>query len=302
MKNILITGISGFIGSRLSKQLLNNGHYIVGLDFNEPKHDSFNKFIQVDISKINLDNINLKNIDVIVHAAAQSGGYKSLGEPELDFNWNCVGSFNIAMLAKKLKVKKVIYLSSMSVYGNNLSVDENTLPNPISYYGASKLCGESYFKIIKEHNEIPFVILRLFATYGSGQDLKNMHQGILSIYLSQALKGNTISITGKKDRIRELVHVNDVLKIIINAIDQNKLNNQIFNVTNGIPVSPNDIIVEISKKLNKPLEIIELDGYVGDQTNIKTSLKNRLNEYNLMPKINLDEGINEFINNIQKEK
>lgn len=298
MKTLLITGISGFIGSRLASELYIKGYKIIGLDLKKPKHNFFNNFFKVDISKEEIKHLNLTDIDIIIHAAAQSGGYNSLIDPDLDFYWNCLGSFNISMLAKKLKVKKVVYLSSMAVYGNNSSVSEDSIPEPISFYGASKLSGENYFKLIKEHDNIHYIILRLFATYGAGQDLKNMHQGILSIYLSQALKGNIIKITGKKDRIRELVHINDVINIISETINTNKLDNQIFNVTNGIPVSPADIINEISKILKKPLKIEEMDGYIGDQTHIKTLEKNKLTRFNLMPKISLEQGINEFIKNI----
>jgi UDP-glucose 4-epimerase len=298
MKNILITGISGFIGSRLASELYIKGYKIIGLDLKKPNHDFYNNFFKVDISKEEIKHVDLIDIDIIIHAAAQSGGYKSLIDPELDFYWNCLGSFNISMLAKKLKVKKVVYLSSMAVYGNNSSVSEDSIPEPISFYGASKLSGENYFKVIKEHDNINYIILRLFATYGAGQDLKNMHQGILSIYLSQALKGNIIKITGKKDRIRELVHIKDVINIIIESINTDQLDNQIFNVTNGIPVSPVHIINEISKKLKKTLIIREIDGYLGDQTHIKTLNQNKLSKFNLMPKISLEQGIDEFIKNI----
>ena len=184
----------------------------------------------------------------------------------------------------------------MSVYGNNNNVLESTPVNPISFYGVSKYAGELQCKLLLEHSNIPYTIFRLFATYGSGQDLKNLHQGILSIYLSQILKGTKVKITGTKNRIRELVHVNDVINALIWGLDK-KTDNEIYNVSNNESITPEIIINQISKELNKQIEIIELPGYEGDQTNITGDI-NKLCKLGWKPKINLSQGVKEFINNI----
>ena len=292
--NIIVTGSSGFIGSKLCQRLCDDGHNVIGIDINAS--GNFTQF-NIDISEI--DFIKFKppvNIDIIFHLAAQSGGYKSLIDPYIDAKWNYTGTVNVVSLAKNLNVKKLIYVSSMAVYGNNLLVNESTPVNPISFYGVSKLAGELCVKLIKEHNKIDFSIFRLFATYGSGQDLNNMHQGILSIYLSQILNNNEIRITGKKDRIRELIHVNDVINALILGLED-KTNNGIFNVSNNEHITPEIIINEISSQLGKKVEIIELDGYVGDQTYI-TSEKSRLYSLNWQASINLKAGVDEFLKNI----
>ena len=203
-EKIIITGISGFIGSKLAFSLKKKGYYIIGIDKCKTDPKLYDEFFLYDISLGDFKKLELKHtkVNYIVHAAAQSGGFKSLIDPEIDFKWNCVGTFNIVRLAASTKVDKFIYLSSMAVYGNNSNINEKTKTNPISYYGASKLCGENFLKVLNEHNNIPFTILRLFATYGAGQDLSNPHQGILSIYLKQALENKIIKITGKKDRVR----------------------------------------------------------------------------------------------------
>lgn len=298
---IVVTGVSGFIGGKLSSILNERGHSVIGLDKDKKEFNCNMEFHQVDITDLNsLRQLSLEDIDIIIHAAAQSGGFRSLKEPIVDFDWNARGTFNMVRLAQDLKVKKFIYLSSMAVYGNNLRITEDSKLNPISFYGVSKLAGEFYVKLLEDHADISTIILRLFATYGAGQDLENTHQGILSIYLKQALDSDSVKITGAPDRIRELVHVDDVVNVIISGVESSQLDDQIFNVTNGQKVSPKIIIDEIGKQLGKKLNIVEIEGYTGDQTHVATSGFNKLIEFNLMPQLDLRSGIKEFLSCIIK--
>ena len=301
--NILVTGGEGFIGKKLINRLIKEGHNVVSLDKKPTANivKDLSDFIDIESYYPHLitylNSYNFTKIDYIFHLAAQSGGYYSLENPYIDGKWNCLGTLNIVKLAQKLKVKKLVYVSSMAVYGNQKLVSEDkTTPHPISFYGVSKFTGESYTKLIYKHDNIPYTIFRLFATYGSGQDLDNKHQGILSIYLDQALRKNTIKITGKKDRVRELIHVDDVVNALMLSFNS-KTDNEVFNVSNPQHLTPKIIISKISKVLNKSLEIKEIDGYKGDQTYI-TSKINKLQNIGWTPKINIEEGIKEFVNNI----
>jgi UDP-glucose 4-epimerase len=194
-----------------------------------------------------------------------------------------VGTANMISLAKKLKVKKFIYSSSMAVYGNGNNVSEESFVNPISFYGVSKYTGELQTKLLLEHNNIPYTIFRLFATYGSGQDLTNPHQGVVSIYLNQILKLGKVEMTGSKKRIRELIHVDDVVNALLLGLSTETDNEREIN--------------QISSELNTSIEIKEYPGYEGDQTNI-TGNTTKLRKLGWEPKINLSQGVKEFINNI----
>ena len=297
--NILITGGAGFIGKKLVDKL-SKEHTVYIID-KETNRDSNINYFQLDISEENFVSTFISkssdlNIDHIYHIAAQPGGYYSLKDPYTDSKWNCLGTVNIVKLAEKLKVKKITYISSMAVYGNQANVNENDEISPISFYGVSKYAGELYTKLAFEHNEIPYTIFRLFATYGSGQDLNNKHQGILSIYLDQAISSDNIKITGSKHRVRELVHVDDVVDALILSLSK-KTDNKTYNVSNSEYLTPEIIINNISKVLEKPLKIKEIKGYVGDQTHI-TSDTSKLNGLGWFPKNNLIKGIKEFLKNL----
>jgi UDP-glucose 4-epimerase len=293
----LISGGSGFIGSKLGLLLKAKGFHIINIDKKGP-NELFDENYQIDISSSDFSQQNFGDLDYIFHLAAQSGGYYSLNNSYDDVMWNAVGTLNMVKLAQREKVKKFIYTSSMAVYGNIENASELTTPLPISFYGVSKLTGEYYTQLLKEHSSIDYTIFRLFATYGSGQDLNNKHQGILSIYLEQALNSNTINITGVKSRVRELVHVDDVISAIYLAIHNKETDNEIFNVTHKERLTPEKIIKELSSQLNKKLIINELDGYLGDQT-IITGNSDKLAKIGWRAQKDLKVGIEEFLRNLK---
>jgi UDP-glucose 4-epimerase len=294
---ILVTGGAGFIGLKFSRYLKKRGYLVSIIDFKEKiTKNMSNEFTcyGYDISKSNwIDDIK-DNFDIVYHVAAQSGGRPSLDNPQLDCLWNCLGTVNVIEFCKKIKPKKLVYISSMAIYGNLKNANEKSTPNPISYYGVSKLTGEYYTKLLLEHESIPYTIYRLFATYGYGQDMENLQQGIVSIYIKLALTSNIIGITGKKDRIRQVVHINDVCDALYLAIINKKTNNEIYNVVHEEICTPKKIIDMISKKMKKELDIKELNGYIGDQTYITGSNK-KLKSIGWRPKFNLEKGVSEFL-------
>ena len=183
----------------------------------------------------------------------------------------------------------------MAVYGNGRDKTENSPLNPISYYAVSKLAGEGYIKLAWHHNQIPYTIFRLWNTYGGGQDLDNPFQGMLSIYLSQALNSEVIEIKGDKERIRDFIHVDDVVSAIEMSIDNpSRFKNEIFNLCTSTETSAESLINKISIAMNKKLAIKQIDGYVGDQYH-SSGYNYKLRETGWAPSKTVDDGIREFL-------
>lgn len=290
--NILITGGAGFIGYHLFNKLTAMGHSVHVID--KKKNPSIIKnFHQIDISKKDQLNNFKVDIDLIIHAAAQSTGYYSQVDHVNDCLSNSLGTINVCNLGRSLKVKKIVYLSTMAVYGNGENLNESSDLDPLSNYGVTKLSGEFYVKTMSQYG-IKYSIFRLWNTFGPGQNMENPRNGIVSVYLSQALKSNAIEVTGSLDRFRDLVYIDDCVGAIILSL-RNETDFKIYNICNSKKIYVKDMILEIQKYfVNKDLKIKVLEGHDGDQSG-STGDNKKILSLGWLPKFNFKKGIEKFV-------
>ncbi len=266
-KNILVTGCAGFIGSQVCK-FLKKKYNLYGIDdFSTGLRRNLVKGVKI----IDHKNFTKKKFDTIIHCAGQSSGEKSFWDPENDFNRNFLLTKKIINFAIKTKVRKFIFLSSMSVYGEiNGEAKININCNPKSYYGLHKFMSENYISFFE--NKIDFTILRLFNVYGPGQNLKINYQGMVSIFLSDMIKNNKISVKGSIKRYRDFIFIDDVVNIIDIAIKNKKLSNKKINIGTSKKTSVEKLLNELSKihfkHSGKKIKIIKLNSTPGDQFGI----------------------------------
>lgn len=297
---ILVTGIAGFIGSNIAKKFLKNKNITVygiddfstGYKSNVPKNA---KFIKGDLSdKKILKKLNFK-CDYIFHFAGQSSGEKSFEDPLTDIKNNCLSTINILNYAKKKNIKKIIYASSMSVYGDSKTgyFKENSKLNPKSFYGLSKRTSEEYIKLSSK--KIPYVILRLFNIYGVGQDLSNLKQGMISIYLSQALRTKNITIKGSLKRFRDFVSIKDLCSICEEIIYKKNFINKTINIGTGKKTTVKKII-SIIQKYSGRRNIIIKKNTPGDQHGAYANNNLMRKYFKTKMSVNLDKEIKNFYN------
>ena len=187
-------------------------------------------------------------------------------EPFEDFSSNLLGTINVIKLCFKTTKKRIIFTSSMSVYGNYIkAVTELDKCNPKSFYGLSKLSSENYIKFFTK-KKLKYTILRLFNIYGPGQNFDNKLQGMVSIYLDQALKNKRINIKGPKDRYRDFVYINDVIEILNKARIRKEAINNTFNVGSGKKTKVHELIKIISNNLNLKKNSIKYTHSTPDDT------------------------------------
>tara|TARA_Y100001970_G_C14257389_1_gene876521 strand:- start:3239 stop:4147 length:909 start_codon:yes stop_codon:yes gene_type:complete len=301
---ILITGAAGFIGSCLVNNLIENNK-IIGIDdlstghkSNIIKHKNY-KFIKGDCGNKSILK-RIKNVDTIFHLAGQSSGEKSFENPQLDFLKNTKSTVNILEHANKIKCKHFIYASSMSIYGDKykIKVNEKLKPSPISFYGISKECSEKYIEKFREKN-VNYTILRFFNVYGSKQKLGELKQGMIRIYLTQILKNKSLIVKGNKNRFRDFIHINDVLKILIYMIGKKKFYNKKFNIGTGKKTKIDNLIKLIKKKIDYNFSIKYQKGTKDDQFGVVADISKLKKFININKFISIDEGLDEMINNIK---
>jgi|TARA_R110002153_G_scaffold263876_1_gene425436 UDP-glucose 4-epimerase len=300
MKNILVTGGSGFIGRNLIIKLKALGHNVINCDINA-QYPDYNYDISnyTELIKITDD------IDLIYHLAAQSYGYKSLTNPELDLEWNAKGTLNICRFAKRREIKKIVYTSTMAVYGDGDWLTESDELNPLSNYAISKLYGETCVKQFSQFG-IDYTIFRLFNTYGPGQNLTNGRQGVAAVFVQQVIRGNRIDVTGSLQRYRDLTYIDDTINALILGLS-GKTSQETYNVCSKIKVTIEYLIskfIHYSGRSIGDFNVSNIGDVDGDQFG-NTGDNTKLKTLGWSPKIDIDTGLsrlykyaNETINKV----
>lgn len=254
-KNILVTGGAGFIGTHVCKLLIKKKYRVSVIDnFSVGKMKNLPK--EVKIFKKDIKNFKscvkaCKNIDTIIHLAATVSIRNSVNTLNKDVNNNVIGTINILNAAAKTKVKRLIFASSMAVYGSakkNTPFKEASLTEPLSPYGVSKLASEKYLLLMAPRMGIEPVILRLFNTFGPGQTL-TPYVGVITIFIKNILANKVSNIFGDGSQIRDFVHVEDVARSFILAIKSKKAKNKIFNIGTGKTISINKLFETIRQNI-----------------------------------------------------
>ena len=184
----------------------------------------------------------------------------------------------------------------MSTYGstNQFPTNENSEMMPESFYAVHKLAGEHYCRIFKEEYGIDYTIFRFYTVYGHGQNLLNVNQGLLSIYLSYIINKQPILIKGSIERIRDIIHVSDVVQAICLSIESTNSNNKIYNLGSGQARTIKQLIDSLTFEFGyKPGEypIIFEQGTPGDPFCTLADLTKIKMDLNWEPKISPEEGI-----------
>ncbi len=293
---VLVTGAAGFIGSAVARKFLSEGYHVVTVD-NLSTGDINCVPANVELIEGNLhdqkiiDQLLLYNFIAIVHIAGQSSGEISFDDPIYDLHSNTQSTLLLVNLALKINCKKFIYASTMSVYGiqDNIPVSEEFNPNPSSFYSVGKLASENYLSIYKNFG-INFISLRLFNVYGPGQNLDNLRQGMVSIFLSQALNNNKIVIKGDLNRFRDMVYIDDVVDAFYLSFKSNLKGHNIFNVCTGVKTSVSDVLLLINKFTKKEIPHLVQNGTPGDVFGIIGNNLRIKEALGWEPKINFIQG------------
>ena len=182
----------------------------------------------------------------------------------------------------------------MSIYGkiNNYPTPEINEKNPDSFYAIHKLVGEYYCKIFKSYMGIDYTIFRLYSVYGFGQNTDNLDQGLLSIYIGYILNKKKLIVKGSPDRMRDMIHVDDVTEALIMSIKNKKSFNKIYNLGFGKSIKVKEIIkilLDTFSKNNFP--VIFQPQTKGDPFKTEANIELLKKDFNWIPIIKPEDGI-----------
>jgi UDP-glucose 4-epimerase len=219
---VLVTGGAGFIGSRLCRRLLADGHSVSVVDneFNSRRETvpAGAEFTFGDVAKTEeVEPVFARGLDAVCHIAGQVSIIRSFSDPVADLRTNVEGTLKTLQLCLKYKVPRLIYASSMTLYGDvqTIPTPETEPLRPDSYYGITKHAAEKYVHSTAVRPDLDFKFnvtsLRMFSVYGPGQALNNPYQGVLGIFLGNLIRGEPITIFGDGEQTRDFVFVDDIV-------------------------------------------------------------------------------------------
>lgn len=265
-KKILITGGAGFIGSNIAEKLLSLGakvrvmdNLITGRFSNiEPflSHPNF-EFFNGDITKIEDCKKACESIDLVTHQAALGSVPQSILNPSATNEINCGGFVNMLFAAKEAGIKRFVYASSSSVYGDepNLPKREEKIGKPLSPYAVSKLTNELYASVFADTYGMEMVGLRYFNVYGPKQDPEGVYAAVIPLFLKHLVNNESPFINGDGNQTRDFTYVDNAVQAnLLGLTTQNKKAlNQVYNVAVGENFSVNEMYEMIRAYLQKDI-------------------------------------------------
>jgi len=296
----LVTGGAGFIGSHLAERLLSDNWKIIILDnlstgfkTNIPKKASF---VLLDLSKDGfIKRIPRLKYDAIFHLAAQSSGEISFDDPLYDAKTNCLSTLSLLKWCYSSGIKRFIFTSSMSIYGDqgDMPVKETALPNPKSFYGIGKLASEKYVDVFSKMG-LQTTSLRLFNVYGPGQNMENLRQGMVSIYMAYILKKQKLIVKGSLERYRDFVYIDDVIGAYMDCLSNSNSFGKTYNIATGKKTYIKKLIdLELNtfgyKKDEYPIQLSS--STPGDTIGIFADIKTIQRDIGWNPRVPLSAGI-----------
>ena len=295
-----VTGGAGFIGKHLIKSLLKNNHQVtIYEDFSNSDENDIKDICEDgalliigSLTDYNLLEKNLKGFDFVIHLAAKIDILESIDNPEITNKINVEGTINILRACVKNNIQNIIAASSAAVYGNTkiIPVTEDSIPNPVSPYGADKISMEFYIRAFANTFNLNAISLRFFNVYGKGQS--NAYAGVITKFLQNIKSKTPLEIFGDGKNTRDYVFIDDLIHGILQAIKNIQgQKGTVYNLASGTSTSINDLAVLMLKISNKNLEIIHKSSRPGDLLFSEVLILKAQNELNYNPKFNLESGL-----------
>jgi UDP-glucuronate 4-epimerase len=315
-KSILVTGGAGFIGSHLVDSLLTDGHRITVIDnFNDFYNSAIKRnniashlektnynLIEADIrDKSAIDEIFSSNkFDEIIHLAAMAGVRPSIKNPSLYQEVNVSGTLNLLEGCRQSRVNKFIFASSSSVYGNGSIIpfsETGDVNRPISPYAATKLAGELLAYTYHHLFNLSAVCLRLFTVYGPRQ----RPEMAIHLFTDRIYCNEEIMMFGNGESSRDYTYVDDIISGILKCREQN-FDYEIINLGNSKPIILRDLLSTIETAMNTKAKVVKLPDQPGDVRRTCADISKAKNILGYQPRVNIDRGIQNFVNWYMGEK
>jgi UDP-glucose 4-epimerase len=300
----VVTGGGGFIGSHIVEELLRRNETVKVIDnFSTGKRENLEPF-EDDVEIIEADIADAKNLSdflkgthYVVHQAAIPSVPKSILDPVKSHHANVNGTLRLLDACRAAGVKRVVYASSSSLYGDSptLPKHEGMMPNPLSPYGAQKLFGEIYCQVFTRAYGLETVSLRYFNVFGPRQDAASQYSGVLALFIPAVLEGRRPKIYGDGLQSRDFTYVQNVVEANLLACSTPGVGGQVFNIACGDRITVNSMLQQINKITGKDIAPIYTDPRPGDIKHSHADITRAKDHLGYQPRVTFEEGLRSTI-------
>jgi len=265
MATSLVTGGAGFIGSHVSKHLLEIGHRVVVLDdLSEGFADNLPKGVEFIKGSINdpkkIQSIFTRyNLDYVFHLAAYAAEGLSSFIKYFNYQSNLIGSVNLINASVNYDIKCFVFTSSIAVYGSvQTPMSESTIPEPEDSYGISKLAVEMELKSTHKMFGLDYIIFRPHNVYGEHQNIADPYRNVIGIFMNQVMQNKPMTIFGDGTQTRAFTYISDVAPLIAKSVNVSEARNQVFNIGSDNFYTLNELAEMVSKIMRVRKETVYL--------------------------------------------
>ncbi|MGB2598961.1 MAG: SDR family oxidoreductase [Candidatus Omnitrophota bacterium] len=304
MGKYLVTGGAGFIGSNIVEALLERGDEVRVLDnLSTGSEENLVPFMdKIDFQKGDIRSEEdtkkaLEGIDFVIHQAALRNVAKSVEDPVANNDVNINGTLNLLILSKDAGIKRLVYASSSSAYGDceTFPQEESFAPNPISPYGVSKLAAEYYCRMYSATFELETVSLRYFNVFGPRQNPESKYSAVIPAFIDRLAKDQPCIIDGDGKQSRDFTYISNVVDANLAACEAPGVSGMVFNVASGNDYSVVDAAESLKKVMGKDIESIHGTRRAGDPDRTFADISSMRDKLGVDVRVDFQEGLEKTV-------
>jgi nucleoside-diphosphate-sugar epimerase len=296
----MVTGGAGFIGGHITELLVAEGHEVVVFDdFSTGSMDNLSavadsiKIVEGDIRDIAALNDAMRGVEFVIHQAAEISNTRSVEDPAWVNAVNVTGTLNVLISARDAGVKRVTMASSSAIYGDTgtQAQREDFLPNPLSPYGASKLCGEHYLSVFHQIYGVETVRLRYFNVFGPRQNPASQYAAVIPKFIERIMSGRELHIYGDGKQTRDFVYVTNVARANYLACTAPCAAGGVFNIASEQSIDLNELVSQLKQLAGREVEVIYDPPVVGDIKYSASDISKARELLGYSPLVTFEEGL-----------
>ena len=300
MKSYLVTGAAGFIGSNIVEELVRRGERVRALDnLSTGKRSNIEPFlgnidfVEGDITDSSVVAEAMQGVDYVLHQAALPSVPRSVADPLVSHEINATGTLKVLLAARDAGVKRLVFASSSSVYGDSPTMPKHAgMPtHPRSPYAVNKLAGEEYTRIFASLYGLPTVALRYFNVFGPRQDPHSAYAAVIPAFIAAMLENRQPTIYGDGTQTRDFTYVSNVVHANLLACESSSADGMALNVACGESFSLLDLVKHINRLLGTNIEPLFEPERKGDVKHSLAAIDQARERLGYAPQVSFEEGL-----------